>query len=606
MKAAPAPGDFPDIGDYALLGDCRTAALVSRAGSVEWLCLPLFSNPSIFGAILDREAGHFQVHPVADARSSRKYLAETNVLETTLECEGGTLRLTDALALPMPGELEPQHELLRHVECVKGEVEIEVSFAPRPGYGRDRVGFARRGKLGWQLTGCAFGAFLASDIEELAHDRDGARLLARLRLKENDERWLSFCYDESEANVLMPLGGEAARRLRYTVEWWQGWSGRCRYEGPYRDLVLRSALALKLLTCSTSGAVVAAPTTSLPEITGGPRNWDYRFCWIRDSALVLHAFLALGYVEEAEAFLGWLLHATRLTWQRYQVMYDVYGETRIDEQELAHLSGYRGSKPVRIGNGAHGQLQLDIYGELMATVAQYVAAGGELDGTECRMLQGVGRRILKYWPCPDKGIWETRGPARQHTFSKAMCWVALERLREIGRRYGLGLDEDEMGRQSDALRAEIERRGYDDALGGYVGYYDGKEADASLLLLARYGYRDPGDPRMDGTWRLIQEQLQVNGWIRRYPDDSRYDGISAPENAFAACNFWAAEYLANAGRHDEAQEVFERTCACANDVGLFAEEIKIDGGAPIGNFPQAFTHVSLISAATALYQRKTA
>ena len=421
---------FPEIGDYALVGNCRTAALVSKEGAVEWMCLPTFSDASIFAAILDRGAGHFAVGPVAEHRIHRRYLPGTNVLETTFETPTGTLRLTDCLVLPVSGngELYPQHELLRRVECVTGAADVEVSFEPRPDYGRVRPRYARRGKLGWQLVGCPYGATLMSGID-LEHDRAAGRLRGVAKLSAGDVRWLSFAYDENEVSVIPPLGEHAEERLQATVAWWEEWGARCTYGGPYKEAVLRSALALKLLTSATSGAVLAAPTTSLPEVAGGPRNWDYRFCWIRDSALVLHAFLSLGFIEEAEGFLEWLLHATRLTWQRFQVMYDLHGETKLDEHELTHLSGYRGARPVRIGNAAHDQLQLDIYGELMETVVRYVDAGGSLDDVECSMLCGVGQQLLKLWKLPDQGIWETRREPRFHTFSKAMCWVALDRLR---------------------------------------------------------------------------------------------------------------------------------------------------------------------------------
>ncbi|HSN20067.1 MAG TPA: glycoside hydrolase family 15 protein [Usitatibacter sp.] len=602
-----APGDFPDVGDYALIGNCRTAALVSNRGSVEWMCVPTFSDASIFGAILDRGAGHFSVAPVADAEVSRAYIAGTNVLQTTFKTPHGVLRLTDCLVLsdPRTRELYPQHELLRRVECASGEVEVEVSFAPRYDYGRGRPRFAKRGRLGWQCLDCSFGALLAGDLD-LAEDKERARLAGKVRLAAGEARWLSFAYDESEVSIVPPLGPAAGERLEATIAWWKGWCGQCRYDGPYRDEVLRSALVLKLLNSATSGAVLAAPTTSLPEVAGGPRNWDYRYCWIRDSALVLHAFLHLNYLEEAEGFLEWLLHATRLTWQRFQVMYDLYGEVKLDEKELAHLSGYRGAKPVRIGNAAHDQLQLDIYGELMATVTRYVEAGGTLDAVECAMLAGVGKHVMRLWRLPDQGIWETRRPPRMHTFSKAMCWVALDRLGRLADRFAMPIDRKALERECDAIRAEIEEQGYDEEIGSYVAYYGGKETDAALLLLARYGYREPGHPRMEGTYRYIVKVLCDNGLIHRYRDDTGFDGFAAPENAFAPCNFWAVEYLANAGHYDEARKLFERLCRFANDVGLFAEEIGTRSGKPVGNFPQAFTHVSLISAASALFQRKTA
>ncbi len=602
-----AADDFPDIGDYALVGNCRTAALVSRDGAVEWMCLPTFANEAIFAAILDRRAGHFALRPKGEYAATRRYVDDTNVLETTFKADGGTLRLTDCMTLPVARQplLEPEHELLRRVECVEGEVTLEAAFAPREDYGRRPFAFANHRKLGWQFVGCPFGARLLTDVE-LREDRAGGRLVGEARLRAGDKRWFSFAYDQHEIGVVPPLGDEAQLRLDATIRWWKSWSAGTRYDGPYRDMVMRSALALKLMTCCTSGAVVAAPTTSLPEVAGGPRNWDYRFCWIRDSALVLHAFLSLGFVAEAEGFLEWLLHATRLTWQRFQVMYDIYGETKLDEKTLDYLGGYRGAKPVRIGNAAHDQLQLDIYGELLETIVQYVGAGGSLDRAESRMLGGVGRHVLRLWREPDQGIWETRAAPRHHTFSKAMCWVALDRLRQLADRFPIGLDRAHLERECDAIRAEIDEKGFDRERGAYVSYFGGHAADASLLLLARYGYAEPGSERMEGTYRFIDETLCDNGFVRRYREDASYDGIRAHENAFAPCNFWAAEYLANAGHDARAKRLFEHLCRYANDVGLFAEEIAIGTGKPVGNFPQAFTHVSLISAATALYKHKTA
>ncbi len=602
-------GTWPAIGDYALIGNCRTTALVSREGSIEWLCLPTFSSPSLFGAILDRAAGHFSIRPAGEARVSRRYLPASNVLETTFHAAGGVLRVTDCMPLPaQPSadlqsahELDPEHEILRRVQCVSGEVEVELSFAPRPRYGRDRLGFRRRGKLGWQLCGCHFSAFLNTDIE-VQPSSDGASLHGSAGLRAGEERWASFCYDEVEAAVVPPLGAWARRRVEDTTGWWQWWAGRSRYQGDYRDAVLRGALALKLLTSATSGAVLAAPTTSLPEAIGGARNWDYRYCWLRDSALVLYAFFSLGFLEEGESFLGWLLHATRLTWPKLQVMYDLYGETQLRERELAHLSGYRDSKPVRVGNGAHEQLQLDVYGELVAAVVQYVESGGELDSAERRMLAGLARTVRGLWRKPDHGIWETRREARHHTYSKAMCWVAIDRLRKLD----LGLDREALGRECHAIREDIEANGFSRECNSYVGYYGAREPDASLLLLGRHGYCAPEDPRMRGTYEFVTRSLSRGGLLQRFPTGSAYDGVHGAENVFAPCSFWAAEYLANVGRQGEAKALFERLLGCANDLGLYAEEIVPESGQPVGNFPQAFTHVSMISAANALTVEKTA
>jgi GH15 family glucan-1,4-alpha-glucosidase len=601
---------WPSIGDYALIGNCRTAALVCRDGSLEWLCLPTFSSPALFSALLDRKAGHFSIRPRGAWTSERRYLPRTNVLETTFHCEGGgVLRLTDCMPLPaeptgmmqLDRELDPEHEVLRCVECVQGEVEVEIEFAPRPDYGRVRPAFRDRRRLGWQLVGCPFCAFLQSEIP-LQVDEANASLRGAVRLRAGETRWCSLAYDESEASVLPPLGKWARQRLDDTIGWWKWWSKGLTYEGEYADQVLRGALALKLLASATSGAVLAAPTTSLPEEIGGPRNWDYRFCWIRDSSLVLNAFLNLGFVEEGEGFLGWLLHATRLTWPRLQVMYDLYGETRLSEKELPHLSGYRDSRPVRIGNAAHAQLQLDIYGELLATVAQYMDAGGELDASERRMVRGLGRSVCELWRCPDHGIWETRTTPRHHTYSKAMCWVALDALRRLD----LGHDKEHLTRECEAIRAEIETRGYNERLGSYVGYYDGEDPDASLLLLAHHGYQPAEHPRMQGTWRFIHERLSRGGLLQRYPLDMHYDGVPGGENAFAPCSFWEVEYLASLGRKEEARASFERLLGCANDLGLYAEEIVPGTGEPVGNFPQAFTHVSMICAALALADERKA
>jgi GH15 family glucan-1,4-alpha-glucosidase len=570
------------------------------------MCVPNFSAQSIFAAMLDRSAGHFTVQPVASFDATRRYIDGTNVLETTFRTGSGEARLTDCMTLPTrEAELSAQHEVLRRVECTSGEIEIRVSFAPRPDYARARVRFVDHHRLGWQLAGCPFGATLLTDIP-LVRSEDGATLVGRVRMQAGDARWLSFAYDHYEACVIPPLGAGAQARLDATIAWWQQWSGRCRYDGPYRALVVRSALALKLLMSSTSGAVMAAPTTSLPEEEGGPRNWDYRYCWIRDSALTLHAFLSLGYVEEAETFLEWLLHATRLTWQRFQVLYDLYGETKLDETELTHLTGYRNSRPVRIGNAAHGQLQLDIYGELMETIFQYVGAGGALDASECRMLAGVGHHVLKLWRRPDQGIWEPRSEPRHHTLSKAMCWVTLDRLRQLSERFPIPIDRARFAAECEVIRAQIESSGFDASIDSYVAYYGSTEPDASLLLLARYGYAKPGDARMNGTFEYIRRTLVQDRLIKRYRVETNEDGVHGGENAFAPCSFWAAEYLANAGERERARKGFERLCSYANDVGLFGEEFEWRTGKPMGNFPQAFTHVSLVSAAIALYERKTA
>jgi len=376
---AEVPPRYPPIGDYGLIGDCRTAALVSRWGSVDWLCLPHFSGEPVFAALLDRDrGGAFWIRPAGRFSVTRRYFDETNVLQTRFEAGTGVLEVTDCMPVCTgpSAYLEPQRELLRRIDCLEGDVELEVHYAPRFELDRRRRPLRRRGALGWACQHGSEQLFLYGDLD-LQPDGDHA-VGTRLRLRAGERRWLSLTYVQRDLAVIAPLGDAAEQRLQATIEWWRNWSGRCRYEGPYREEVHRSLLALKLLTFHLSGAVIAAPTASLPEWIGGVRNWDYRYCWLRDAALIFEAFAGVGHVTEAHAFLDWLLHATRLTWPELQVMYDVYGETRLTEQEL-DLEGYRGSRPVRIGNAAHSQVQLDTYGAVISAAAAFLDGGGRLD-----------------------------------------------------------------------------------------------------------------------------------------------------------------------------------------------------------------------------------
>lgn len=390
----------------------------------------------------------------------------------------------------------------------------------------------------------------------------------------------------------MPLGDAAWQRCERTRQWWQAWSARARYTGADRAAVLRSAITLKLLTHALSGAVIAAPSSSLPEVPGGDLNWDYRYCWLRDAALTMRAFTGLGYLDEAGAFFDWLLHATRLTWPRLQVLYDVYGNPEIPETTLPHWRGWRGAQPVRIGNAAHAQQQLDVYGAVCFAARDYVQATGELKRDEARLLRGYGEAVCRRWRDPDHGIWELRGEPRHYTFSKVMCWTALEALCALGEGKRMTLPPH-FAVQRAALRDLIETRGYDAALDSYVGVLGGNQPDASLLLMGCLGYRDPGDARMRSTYAFLQQHLECEGLWWRYPRPT-------PEGAFGLCSFWAVDNLAMRGDVGAARRAFNRVLGCANDLGLFAEEIEIGSLAPLGNFPQAYTHVGLINAAMAL------
>ena len=589
----------PPIADYSLIGDCRTAALVSREGAIGWLCVPHFSSPSIFADILDRDAaGACVIRPRGEHTCKRRYVGPSPVLETTFETAGRVARLLDVVPVIDGMEtLQPMREILRVIEGVSGEIDLEIRIDPRPDYGRTKPRILDHGKLGWCY---GWSNELLTVRSDVPLQRAGDALQTSVRVRAGERIRVSLAYVQGDVGVLPLLGSEADRRLEHTLAWWQEWSGGCSYAGPYKDAVLRSALTLKLLSFCLSGAIVAAPTTSLPEALGGDRNWDYRYCWLRDAGLTMEALINLGFHDDGRAFLTWLLHATRLTWPELQVMYDVYGRTRLTEQELHHLTGYRGSRPVRIGNGAYSQYQLDVYGEVVAAADAYVEGGGTLEPGECRMLVGFGHVVCKQWRNADHGIWEARGEQRQHTFSKLMCWVALDRLLKLGGKgvLSLGAAADRFRGERDAIAAVIEEQGYNPQIESYISELGGDAVDASLLLMPCLGYRPADDPRVRSTYERIWQRLGHNGLLYRY--ERGYDRMESREGAFGICCFWAVHHLACRGDVAEAKRMFEHILSFANDVGLYGEEIDPETGAALGNFPQAFTHVGLINAAVAI------
>lgn len=587
--------DYEPIGDHAVIGDCRSAALVSRSGSIDWLCLPDFSSPSVFAALLDRRrGGRFLVRPRDCARSERQYAGDSAVLETTFHCAGGTLRLTDFM--PLAADARMPHRLLRLAECLAGEVELDAICQPRPDYG---------GQPQWQADGD--GAWLY---------RDGAgttRLLANLPLAAAEDGFLAGsgrlragqqCRFEFAfaAGAAMPEAGLDAlpTRLAMTRSAWQAWSRRCKYRGPHAAAVRRSCLTLKLLCHAATGAVVAAPTTSLPETLAAGRNWDYRYGWLRDASLVLQAFADLGYDEESRAYMDWLLAVDCRP--QLQPCYALDGRAAPDERLLPQFEGYRGCGPVRIGNAAHGQLQLDIYGEVIHAAARHVARRGHLNDTQKARLAALGEAVCRLWRRPDQGVWEVRTPPRHHTYSKLMCWVALDRLIALRRPLGLAVDDIALRREREQLRQAIERQGYHPEIGSYIGYLGGADPDAALLRMARYGYGPPEEPRIRGTWHYLNERLATDGLLYRYPPGGAYDGVAGDENLYAACSFWAVDYLARAGDLRRATQLFDRLLGLANDLGLYAEQYDAGARQPLGNFPQAFCHAGVVTAALAIEQ----
>ena len=593
----------PPIGDYGIIGDGRSAALISREGSIDWLCWPRFDSPSIFGALLDENAGRWSLAPTMPSHVTRRYVQHTNVLETRFETGSGVAVLTDFMPVASEEDkhqrLLPEHEILRIIACERGEVEIELVFDAKPDYGRGRVRARPAGQLGVRIdTGRGLLALRTDFPSEITVD---GQVRGRARLHAGQVVYASLTFADDGVAVLPPLGDWSRAALDRSIRWWSDWASHVRYDGPCRDAVIRSALALKLMVYAPSGAVVAAPTTSLPERIGGDLNWDYRYCWPRDASLTVRALFGLGCAEEARAFVDWLLHTTRLTQPELRVLYDVYGNRPPDERILDHLGGYRGSRPVRIGNAADTQRQLDVYGEVIDAVAHAVQEGAVLDRDTERMLCAFGLHVCRHWAEPDDGIWEPRGGAAHNTHSRVLCWAALDRLLQLHDRGHLhdtpvAVLSDNRAR----IRRDVEARAWHPALDSYVAHLDGDRLDAALLLLPWYGFEDAGSDRMRRTYTRIREELSA-GDVLLY----RYRTVdSAGEGAFGICSFWGAEFLAlGGGPSNEAAAVFERLCAYANDVGLFAEEIDPATGSALGNFPQAFTHVGLINAALSLARR---
>ncbi len=587
---------YPEIADYGVIGDCRSAALVSRYGSIDWLCWPRFDSPSIFAALLDHErGGHWRIAPVETCSGERKYLSNSNVLETKFTASRGTAVLTDLMPV-QNSSMTPDHEIIRRLKCVSGEIQVETAFTPRAKYGEKVSPIREAGRLGLR-TDCGRGVcWLRSNVPLLVKH---ATAVSRTLLRAGDMLLFSLSYAEDAPAVLPPLE-LIPQRIQECLEWWRQWSAQAKYDGEFRDEVRRSALTLKLLSFTASGAMIAAPTTSLPEHIGGSLNWDYRYCWLRDAALTLRAWLDLGYWDEATHFLDWMLHATRLTQPELRVLYTVFGNNAPKERESKVLRGYRGSAPVRIGNAARDQVQLDVYGEVIDAAAQYAFRGGWLDREMQRALIGMGNYVVKHWQLPDQGIWEPRIEPRHHTHSRLLCWVALDRLVSLCEQGKLtAAPVDEYKKHENALRREIAVRGWNESLQSYVSELDGNQLDSSLLLLCWYGFEKADSPRMRSTYRAIRRTLSTpEGLLYRYPAQPQ-------EGTFAICSFWEAEYLAlGGGSVEEVHRLMKTLSKYGNDLGLYGEEIEGDTGKTLGNFPQAYTHVGLIGAALSLWQRE--
>jgi GH15 family glucan-1,4-alpha-glucosidase len=579
---------YAPIADYALIGDGRTGALVARDGAIDWLCTPNFDSDAVFAALIDAErGGSFRVGPAEPAEIERRYEVGTNVLETTYRTGAGSVRVIDAMCLT-GDRISPMRELVRRVESLEGTVRLDVLFEPRFGFGSRSARFRTTA-----------GRIVASaGPDAVALDVHGGELQAdsTLTLAAGETALLALSLSSKEPLVFSSRD-DIERRLERTRSFWRSWSDRAEYEGRWRDAVVRSALALKLLVFAPSGAVVAAPTTSLPEEIGGVRNWDYRFAWLRDANWTLDALLQLGYTDEAKSFLWWFMHATRLTHPRLEVLYGLDGSRRSNERDL-DLAGYRGSRPVRVGNGAAGQLQLDIYGAVLQGAWLYASSGGELDRATAKDVAKLADWVANNWRRPDAGIWEIRSPPQHFVHSKAFLWIALDRACRMADR---GLIPDGRERWEPAaqdIRAFVEESGFDAELRSYIRAPAMREVDASILTLPLCDWAEPGGERMRSTIDRVREDLGAGGpLLYRYRGS---DGVPGGQGAFVACSFWLVDALARIGRLHEAVELMDELIGLANDVGLYAEEIDPGSGAFLGNFPQALTHLALINAAVTI------
>ena len=604
MANPPDAQPYPPIADYGLISDMHSCALVSRDGSVDWCCFPRFDSPSVFGRILDwRKGGHFLLAP-RDVRSvTRRYLPETNILETEFQTGGGSATLTDFMPVhphskpEQPREVSSRQQIVRTLKCTNGSVDFAMECRPRFDYGSvvphaqldgPHAGFAHGG-------GEAISLYCSSEvqIEEDGFSSGG-------RLEAGQKLWACITYRSRFSHkVKKPHESELELSLIETTAFWRKWAALCTYEGAYRDDVLRSALTLKALTYAPSGGLVAAATTSLPEDIGGERNWDYRYTWIRDTSFAIYALSILGYREEAAAFKDWLEWSTVGRARDLQVMYGVGGERRLTEIRLGELEGYRRSQPVRVGNAAYSQLQLDVYGELLDAAHLYRKFVGHFEMQYWDYCRRLVEFVIEHWREPDEGIWETRGGPQHFVFSKVLCWVALDRAIKAARALDLSADLDRWRAVRAEIKEDVLQKGFDAERGTFVQAYGSKNLDAAALALPLFRFIRADDPRMRSTIESIERDLtSPEGFVYRYRNFD--DGLSGDEGAFTICTYWLADNLIALGDIDRARELFQRLKGYANDLGLLSEQIDGQTGEMLGNFPQAFSHMAQINTAVVL------
>ena len=583
------------IEDYAIVGDLHTAALIGRDGSIDWLCLPHFDSPACFAALLGSPAaGRWLLAPVSGGVcTGRRYLPGTLILQTEWEPPDGSVRVTDFM--PPRDEVV---DLVRIVECLSGSVRMRGELVLRFDYGHV-VPWVRRDKRGIRAVAGPDAAYLFTRAPLRG---ENMRTISDFTVRAGERMPFVLTWTPSHLPRPSPVNPETA--LQDTRDFWTEWSGRSQAAGPYREAVQRSLITLKALTYAPTGGIVAAPTTSLPEQIGGPRNWDYRYCWLRDATLTLQSLLAAGYTDEATAWREWLLRAVAGDPAELQIMYGITGKRRLPETELPWLAGYESSSPVRTGNGAAGQLQLDVWGEVLdgLSLTRNALLTGPGDTDDSWDLQvALMEHLEGAWDQPDNGLWEMRGRRRHFTHSKVMAWVAADRMVHAIRGSGLPGPADRWAALAATIHAEVMARGFNARLNTFVQSYDGTELDASLLLIPRVGFLPPDDSRVIGTIEAIQRELTRDGFVLRYRSEGSEDGLPGGEGVFLACSFWLVDALHGAGRHDEAVTLFERLLALRNDVGLLSEEWDPGASRQLGNTPQAFSHFALVNSALQLH-----
>lgn len=592
---------YPPIGDYGYIGDCHSSALISRSCSIDWCCMPRTDSPSCFGRLLDWEKGGYcKISSKKDCEISRRYVEQSLILETTFRESSAEARIHDCFTMREGGEHHPHRQILRMVEGVRGEMGLEVEIRPRFDYGAVRPWIRSYKKDSFIALGGSHGLLICGDVR--LHMDERHNLSGTCTVGEGQRIRLSFLFREPEAldegEVEVPDAEELDRRLRETIEWWKKWSSRTKISGAYAKEASRSALVLKGLYNAPTGAMAAAPTTSLPEVMGGARNWDYRFSWIRDSAFAVRSLAQVGHDREAEGFRRFVERTAAGHADEIQVVFGLGGEHRLQEFEIHGLDGYRGSKPVRAGNAAHGQIQLDVYGEILELAWTWYGLGQEPDVDYWDFLVDVINATANNWLLRDQGIWEIRGDHRHFVHSKAMCWSALDRGVRLAEELDRKAPVEKWKDARAAIEHAIEERGYDKKRGVFIQAFDFPRMDSSLLLLPLTEFVHYQDERMIRTTDAIREDLDEEGLLRRYaPDD---DGMDGTEGAFLACSFWLAECLARQNRLKEAHEVFKTALQAGNDLCLFSEEFDPHRKEMLGNFPQGLTHLSLISAVMAI------